>query len=102
MNDTIVKLVYFSPTRTTQKILQGIVRGMPISRIEQIDLTPPQAATQLLDEITEGLTILGAPVHAGRLPIEAVRRLRRLKARQAPAEKAGTISVAGWPKNHFA
>jgi ferredoxin len=84
MNRDTVKLVYFSPTQTTKKILQGIAQGMSISRIEHLDLTPPQAATQLLGEIADELTILGAPVHAGRLPIEAVRRLRRLKARGAP------------------
>jgi len=69
-----VKLIYFSPTQTTKKILQGIAQGMPINRIEHLDLTPPQSATQLLDEIAEELTILGAPVYAGRLPIEAVQR----------------------------
>ena len=31
------------------------------------------------------MTILSAPVYAGRLPIEAVRRLRRIKAGEAPA-----------------
>jgi flavodoxin len=85
MSYDTVKLVYFSPTGTTKKILQAIARGMPVARIDHLDLTPPQAETQLLDEITDELTILGAPVYAGRLPIEAVRRLRRLKAGEAPA-----------------
>ncbi|MBI5585840.1 MAG: 4Fe-4S binding protein [Deltaproteobacteria bacterium] len=80
-----VKLIYFSPTRTTQKILQAMARGMPVARIDQLDLTPPQAETQSFAELGEELTILGAPVYAGRLPIEAVRRLRRLKSREAPA-----------------
>jgi len=79
-----VKLIYFSPTRTTQKILQGIAQGMPVGRIEHLDLTPPQMETQPFDEIADELTILGAPVYAGRLPIGAVQRLRRLKAREAP------------------
>jgi ferredoxin len=82
--DTI-KLVYFSPTGTTKKILQGLAQGIPTQRIEHFDLTRPPAETQLFEEINEGLTILGAPVYAGRLPIEAVRRLRRLKAGEAPA-----------------
>jgi ferredoxin len=41
--------------------------------------------TQPFGEITDELTILGAPVYSGRLPIEAVQRLRRLKARETPA-----------------
>ena len=85
MSYDTVKLVYFSPTRTTKKILEAIAQGMPVARIDHLDLTPPQAETQLLDEITDELTIPGAPVYAGRLPIEAVRRLRRLKAGEAPA-----------------
>jgi ferredoxin len=80
-----VKLIYFSPTQTTKKVLQGIAQGMSVGRIEHLDLTPPQAETQLFDELADELTILGAPVYAGRLPVEAVRRLRRLKAREASA-----------------
>jgi ferredoxin len=85
MHGDTVKLIYFSPTQTTQKILQGIAQGMSVRRIAYLDLTPPQADTQSFDEIVGELTILGAPVYAGRLPIEAVRRVRRLKAREAPA-----------------
>jgi NAD-dependent dihydropyrimidine dehydrogenase PreA subunit len=85
MSDDTVKLIYFSPTQTTKKILQGIAQGMSVCRIEHLDLTLPQAETQLFDELADELTILGAPVYAGRLPIEAVRRLRRLKARETPA-----------------
>jgi ferredoxin len=80
-----IKLVYFSPTRTTQGILQAIAQGMSVGRMDHFDLTPPQAETRLFGEIADGLTIIGAPVYAGRLPIEAVRRLRRLKAREVPA-----------------
>ncbi len=80
-----VKLVYFSPTQTTKKVLEGIAQGMSVGRIEHLDLTPPGAETQLFTELADELTILGAPVYAGRLPIEAVRRLRRLKARETPA-----------------
>ena len=85
MKGDTVKLIYFSPTGTTKKILQAMAQGMSVGRIDHLDLTPPQAETQLFDEITDELTILSAPVYAGRLPIEAVRRLRRIKAREAPA-----------------
>ncbi len=84
MHFTAVKLIYFSPTGTTQKILQGLAQGMPIGRIEHLNLTPPQAETRICDEIGDALTILGAPVYAGRLPIQAVHRLGRLKAEGAP------------------
>ena len=67
------------------KILRGIAQGTSVRRIEHLNLTPPQTETQMFDEIANGLTILSAPVYAGRLPLEAVQRLRRLKAGEAPA-----------------
>ena len=37
MNVSSVKLVYFSPTRTTQKILEGIAQGTGIGPVEHLD-----------------------------------------------------------------
>jgi ferredoxin len=84
MHFIAVRLIYFSPTQTTKKVLQGIAEGTSIGRIEHLDLTPPQAETRIFDEMADGLTILGTPVYAGRLPVEAVRRLRRIKGKGAP------------------
>ncbi len=83
MNFSAVKLIYFSPTQTTKRILQGIAQGMSINQIEHLDLTPPQSETRIFEEI-DALTLLGSPVYAGRLPVEAVHRFRRLKATGAP------------------
>lgn len=41
MNINAVKLVYFSPTQTTKRIIEGIAQGIRIDTVEQIDLTPP-------------------------------------------------------------
>ena len=41
-----VKLIYFSPTGTTKKILQAMAQGMSVGRIDHLDLTPPQAETR--------------------------------------------------------
>ena len=80
-----VKLIYFSPTRTTKKIVEAIAQGAGINRIEHLDLTPPEARTGAAMEIEGQLTIIGVPVYAGRVALEATQRLRRLKVRQAPA-----------------
>jgi ferredoxin len=80
-----VKLVYFSPTRTTQKILEGIARGTEIDTVEHLDLTPPEANTPELDERQDELFILGVPVYSGRVPLEAAARMQRLKANRIPA-----------------
>jgi ferredoxin len=84
MKWSTVNLIYFSPTQTTQKIVQGIAQGIPFDQIEHFDLTQPDAETRVFPEINQGLTILATPVYAGRVPIVAVRRLQRIKAQGAP------------------
>ena len=34
-----VNMIYFSPTGTTRKILEGIARGLDVKKIEHTDLT---------------------------------------------------------------
>jgi ferredoxin len=80
-----VTLVYFSPTGTTRKVLEGIARGMNIGDVARVNLTPPDAAKETLSPLSDELVIFGAPVYGGRLPAEAVRRFRRLRARDALA-----------------
>jgi len=80
-----VKLIYFSPTHTTEKVLEGIARGIGVDVVERLDLTPPGAKTQVFEELHDGLAIMGAPVYGGRIPPEAVRRLRRIVAHGTPA-----------------
>ncbi|UCH03205.1 MAG: EFR1 family ferrodoxin [Candidatus Bathyarchaeota archaeon] len=85
MNISSVKLVYFSPTKTSKQIVEGIAKGIQDGPIEHLDLTPRQAKSQAFIELHEELAIIGAPVYGGRLPIEAVSRLKRLKANNTPA-----------------
>jgi len=84
MEINTVQLAYFSPTGTTKKTLEGIAEAIGVD-IQHIDLTRPAIKTQELDEIKDGLAIIGAPVYAGRIPPEAVNRLRKLKADGVPA-----------------
>jgi ferredoxin len=85
MNVSSIKLVYFSPTRTTKKIVEGIAKEIHDEPIEHLDLTPPAAKSQEFIEFHEELAIIGTPVYGGRIPIDAVSRLHRLKANSAPA-----------------
>ena len=79
-----VRLVYFSPTGTTRKVLGGIARGLGFSEAEGCDLTQPRQRQWDARPETV-LTLLGAPVYAGRLPAIAAARLRRLQGRGGPA-----------------
>jgi ferredoxin len=75
-----VKLIYFSPTGTTQKVLESIAKGINIQDIEDFNLTLPQGAQQTIPPFTDELVIIGAPVYGGRLPVEAINRFKQLKA----------------------
>jgi ferredoxin len=79
------RLVYFSPTGTTKKVVEGIAAGIGAGAIEHLDLTPPSARPTIGEVLHDGITILGVPVYAGRVPVEAARRLRSIRADREPA-----------------
>jgi ferredoxin len=79
MNFDSAALVYFSPTQTTKKVLESIVHGLQVERVEHLDLTPPSSKAQGVAELRAELAIIGAPVYGGRIPLEAAHRLQRIK-----------------------
>ena len=80
-----VKLIYFSPTKTTKRVLEGIAQGIQVDRIDHLDLTPPAEETQKFEEMEDEFVMIGAPVYSGRVALEAVKRLHGLKVKQTPA-----------------
>jgi ferredoxin len=85
MNISSATLVYFSPTQTTKKVVEGVARGVRVDTVEHLDLTPPQAKTRECEEMNDGLAIIGAPVYGGRIPGDVAHRLRCLKGNDTPA-----------------
>jgi ferredoxin len=86
MKITTVKLIYFSPTGTTRKVLEAMAQGMGAENVTSLDLTPPAAETGSPAAIEADLVIMGAPVYTGRVAQTAVDRIGRLKAaRKTPA-----------------
>ena len=85
MNITASKLIYFSPTKTTKKVVEGIAQGFQVDMVEHLDLTPPETRKGEFQELHNELVIIGAPVYGGRVPIDAVQRFQRLKANDTPA-----------------
>jgi ferredoxin len=79
------KLVYYSPTHTTQRVLGAIAEGLQVRTVINLDFTPPDAATRRLPEPREDLLLMGAPVYAGRIPSTAAARLGRLRGDGTPA-----------------
>ena len=81
-----VKLVYFSPTGTTRKVLDSVAKGVAVEDVEHIDLTLPQRARNTISPFSDEIVIIGAPVYGGRLPVDAIKRFKQIKA-------AGTLAV---------
>ena len=85
MNIERAKLIYFSPTRSTKKIMEGISEGLGFDAMESVDLTPPEMKTGAPENISDELVLLGAPVYSGRIPPQAAERIRRFQGRHTPA-----------------
>ncbi len=80
-----VRLVYFSPTGTSQKVLESIAKGIRVQDVAHVNLTLPQKAEHAIAPLEDELVILGAPVYGGRLPVDAIPRFKVLKANNTPA-----------------
>lgn len=79
MDIKTLKLIYFSPTRTTKKIVEGIAQGMGIDNIEHIDLTMKNKETETVKFSDKDFVIFGMPVYGGRVPAMAAKMLKRFK-----------------------
>ena len=75
-----VTLVYYSPTGTSKKVLEGIARGIGIGDIERVDLTLSVDGLQPKPVFSDELVLIGAPVYGGRLPVDAVTRFKQMRA----------------------
>ena len=85
MDINVVNLIFFSPTRTTARVLEGIAQGIGAGTVERIDLTRPEGSARETEDLGGELAIIGAPVYGGRIPEVAARRLRRIRATGMPA-----------------
>ena len=85
MNISSVKLIFFSPTKTTRKVLEAVAGGMGTEDVDHMDLTPLDAAERVFDPLNDELVILGAPVYGGRLPEVAINRFANLKGKNTSA-----------------
>ena len=80
-----ITLVYFSPTRTTRRIVEGVALGLRAPEVQTIDLTPAEAARQTFSANPRGLTVIGSPVYAGRIPADMLARFSNIKGCGGPA-----------------
>ncbi len=80
-----VRLIYFSPTGTTRKVLEAIARGFAADDLERPDLTFRRAIGSESSGIRSDIAIIGTPVYSGRVPLQAIEALQLLKGQDTPA-----------------
>jgi ferredoxin/flavodoxin len=75
--------IFFSPTHTSQKVANAVVKGTGIASVSQQNLTVlPVSPIHLT---TDTLTVFAAPVYGGHIPSVAVERIKEIKGEQTPA-----------------
>ncbi len=74
---------YFSPTGSSKKIAQSITSGITSEGSEEYDLTLPGHSPEL--QLKEGVAIFSAPVYAGRVAIQFLERIAKIKGNDTPA-----------------
>ena len=65
--DKNLKILYFSPTSGTKKIVKAIAESID-SNYEEFDITWPQNRTNSITFSSNDLVIIGMPTYAGRFP----------------------------------
>jgi len=82
--------MYFSPTGTTKKIVEGMAQDIRdnisgISAIDRIDFTLPGVRRTETIFTTDDLVVFGVPVYAGRVPNVLLKYFRTIKGNGALA-----------------
>lgn len=80
-----LRLVYFSPTGTTRKIVEGIGRGIRHVPVDRLDITKPENRQEPLETSEGELLIVGVPVYFGRVQSSAMEWLSTIKGRNTLA-----------------
>ncbi len=79
-----VKLVYYSPTGTSEKTVKAIQQGIGIE-YDTIDLTLSNSEMKTHNLGEKDLAIIAAPVYSGRVAPTAAKRLKKLNGKNTPA-----------------
>lgn len=79
-----IKLIYFSPTHTTETILRAIAAGTGIGTISESNIT--YDSLEDMGELRQSdLVLMGVPVYGGRVPEIVLSRIGKLRGDGIPA-----------------
>lgn len=84
MNIQSIKLVYFSPTGTSESIIKGIDSGINHNKKEFINITKPEARKENLQLSQNQLLIVAFPVYAGGVPELVAKWIKNIEANNTP------------------
>lgn len=76
--------IYFSPTGTTKKIINSIIKGMGVTKVNTIDLTLPKVRNTAAPSIDSDIVLIGVPVYATEVPYILKAYLKSLKGNSKP------------------
>jgi ferredoxin len=84
MKIELLKLVYFSPSGTTKKIVEAIAQGLKHGSAEPVDITKPESRKRQLQASDNELLIIGVPVYFGRVQTDAIEWLKTVRGNHTP------------------
>ncbi len=84
MSCSKLKLICFSPTRTTKQVLYAIAEGLQADELTVFDVTRQEGIPDDFDCSKDDLVIIGGPVYSGRLPSVMLERVASLKGNGVP------------------
>lgn len=79
-----LKLLYFSPTNTTKKIVSSIAHAIS-PKYEEIDVTLPHMRNKTIEFTSDDIVMIGVPTYAGRVPKILSDCFERIKGNQTLA-----------------
>ncbi len=100
-NNPAVSIIYFSPTGTTETILENVADGMGQENPVKLNLTLPDVRQKFDEQFTEinkntDYWLVGVPVYVGRMPGLVEKLLKKLDGSSKPA-----IAVAVYGNRAF-
>lgn len=80
-----VRLIYFSPTGTTRRVLEAIASGMDPDVVTTTNLTVRAFLSTHVDIALDEFTLIGAPVYVSRIPEEMRDRFKKISGNGSTA-----------------
>jgi len=77
-------IIYFSPTGTTKKVINTIIKGMGIVSVNTIDLTSNKVRNSVTLPIEDDIVLIGVPVYEEGIPKILIPFLTSLKGNNRP------------------